>query len=658
MLQYKDEVRVSEFRGLNTEIKDIRELPLIPLADGSYATYTPDQRNWLTFTNNRGIELRRGSALLGQTKIDGVGKISGLGVGTLFSGVQVPFFSYARKIKYYDADTDDTTEIGVNTIPAAADGEDAYIQPYQNLAGSFMYVTSPNSTGFKIPVSAPGSAVNQSLTTYKGFLKFGQSRGFLFRRNGTTAGNRDLMTLYVSKVDKVALSQYPAQVTGENLGTGDGVTLTFTDTLAQISGARTAMFVTATDGVESFTDDRDGNMVGSAGGTGTINYATGAISLTFAAAPAGAQAITGTYYYEDATSGGILDFTISNPAARVAGEGNLFPQFDGGGHLNSVFPLSTVFYCFHEHKTWQVSIPVDDESGTDSISTNLPFREKMGVTSPYGVFGGEKGVYFTNTADPNKPEFMRLELFAGATAQYVAQPKLLSEDIDFSAYAFGKNVVHEWNEFIFNCCQQVRNGATDDFNSLMFALNKKNGAWDVLDYPVSRLAGWTGGLLGGDSVSNNVYTLFSGWDDSGVPIANYWTSGQTDLKVRGTKRFTRFVVEGLIQRSQRYSVQMSFDGGDWVEAEIIDGTGSYVDSSTSIAVGSNTVGSKIAGGGATVFANPYRHEFKVQSPRFRYVRVRFEACALSEDLSNTEPGGGYVSIHSYSFKDIRQKSLR
>lgn len=646
MLSYKAEHKVSEFKGLLTQVKDLREVP-----DG----YTPDSRNWLTLTSGRGIELRRGTKLLGTTRVVGAGGVTGLGVGTRFDGTQVPFFTYACKIKYYDEDDDDTHEVGTDTIPAGADGEDTYIHPYQNIAGAFVYVTSPNSGGFKIPVANPGSAVAQSVTTYRGYLKFGQSRGFLFARNGTTAGNKDLTTLYVSKVDKVALSQYPAQVAGENIGTGDAVSKTFTDTLAQATGARTVMFVTATDGTETFTDNRNGVLVGSAGGTGTINYATGVISVTFAVAPAGAQAITASYYYEDATSGGILDFTISNPAARAAGEGNLFPQFDGGGNLNSVFPLATVFYCFHELKTWQVSIPVDDESGADSVSVNLPYREKMGVKSKRGVHGGEEGVYFINTGDPNSPRFMRLELYSGATQSNIAVPKDLSKFVDFSPYVFDKAVVFEWGDFHILCCQQTRNGATDAFNTLMFVRNRTSGAWDLLENPASCLADHGGTLIAGDPVTNNVFTLFSGFDDDDNYIANYWTSGQGDLGISGIKRFSRFVVEGLIQRPQRYKIQFSFDGGAWVDVATVDGSASYVDRSSSISVGSYTVGSKIIGGGATALANPYRAEFKVQTPKFQYVRVRFEACTLDDE---GEPGGGYVSVYSYAFKDIRQKGLR
>jgi len=65
------------------------------------------------------------------------------------------------------------------------------------------------------------------------------------------------------------------------------------------------MYISVTDGTETFKDDRNGNMVGDLGGTGTVNYATGAVSVTFVTAPTNSQAITTTYYWEDSTSTGI-----------------------------------------------------------------------------------------------------------------------------------------------------------------------------------------------------------------------------------------------------------------------------------------------------------------------------------------------------------------
>jgi hypothetical protein len=82
-------------------------------------------------------------------------------------------------------------------------------------------------------------------------------------------------------------------ITGEVIGTGDGVAVTFSFTLANIPVE--AGTVSITDGVETFSDNGDGTLTGSAGGSGTIDYETGAGSVTFAAAPASGASITADY---------------------------------------------------------------------------------------------------------------------------------------------------------------------------------------------------------------------------------------------------------------------------------------------------------------------------------------------------------------------------
>lgn len=63
------------------------------------------------------------------------------------------------------------------------------------------------------------------------------------------------------------------------IGTGDGATKEFTETL---SGAPLEPgSVAVTDGVETFLDDGFGNLIGDAGGSGTVIYKTGAVSVTF-----------------------------------------------------------------------------------------------------------------------------------------------------------------------------------------------------------------------------------------------------------------------------------------------------------------------------------------------------------------------------------------
>lgn len=190
-------------------------------------------------------------------------------------------FSYLRKVKYYDVATDDNIEVGTNLLPTGASGEDVWFQAYQSLAGSFVYFGSPNSSVYKVPTANPASAVDQLVASYRfGVFHIGQNRSFAGQRKGTTAGNEDKTGLFLSYIDKSLLSSF-TQVTGESYGTGDGTTKTFAHTLTAITGVRTAMYLSVTDGTETFIDDRNGNMVGNLGGTGTINYATGAVSVTF-----------------------------------------------------------------------------------------------------------------------------------------------------------------------------------------------------------------------------------------------------------------------------------------------------------------------------------------------------------------------------------------
>ena len=197
----------------------------------------------------------------------------------------------------------------------------------------------------------------------------------------------------------------------------------------------------------------------------------------------------------------------------------------------------------------------------------------MGVKSHLGAFGGEQGIYFINSANPSRSEFLRLEIYTGATAANIAAPKLLSELLDFANFAFDKAVVYEWGYYILLACQKKVAGVAEETNTATFIYNKKNGCWDYLDYAIENLVDYEGKLLAGDPLSNNVFNLFSGFDDDNEVIENYWTSGETNLDIKGLKRFYRMGIEGLIQKGQSFDVELSFDGKPFVTAFTIDSEG-------------------------------------------------------------------------------------
>ena len=89
-----------------------------------------------------------------------------------------------------------------------------------------------------------------------------------------------------------------AVVADEAVGAGDGTEKNFTHTLAKVPAMPGSVEIT--DGVETFSDDGLGRLAGSAGGSGTVVYATGKVAVGFNAAPANAAAITADYQREPA----------------------------------------------------------------------------------------------------------------------------------------------------------------------------------------------------------------------------------------------------------------------------------------------------------------------------------------------------------------------
>ena len=95
------------------------------------------------------------------------------------------------------------------------------------------------------------------------------------------------------------IDSWPAEtVTDEYFSTGDGDTRSHTNTL-QKAPIKPGTF-TVTDGVEAFTDEGDGELDGSSGGSGTVDYVTGEVHVKFKTAPLEDMIITCSYHqFED-----------------------------------------------------------------------------------------------------------------------------------------------------------------------------------------------------------------------------------------------------------------------------------------------------------------------------------------------------------------------
>lgn len=700
----------AKWGGLNTKVEDPRFLPL---------GVSPAQQNWITGSLQDNIQLRRGQALLGQTRRN-TGHASGVGTGYIGSN-QVAYYSANNSLYYYNPATLDTQEVGTNLL-AGANDEDVWFAPYQNFAGFFIYFGSAHTSIFKIPLANPTSAVNQVPLQWFGNATIDQGRMFGMQKY-TAFALADLNNLYISNADKSSPSAYLSTI-DEVEATGDGVTKNFIGNLniaapntafgVIFGGATTAgtsiSAITASGGLvtvtsaahgitkigsyvmvlgmtggsaspgingsiavvtsipdvntvvaspyvgiisvtygsggtlyplEVFQDNQQGVLTSNLGGTGTINYATGAYNITFNTAPSNGVSVIGNYYIENATSGGILDFSfsVSNPSL---GQGYLLLQ-GATGPLLASSGFQGIEYCFHLYRTWNVSLPT--ASGTYTDITNQQYWSHVGIPYARAQYATGDGVLLLDNTNPSEPKYSILAIPAGSTNLTVV-PTWISQDLDLSDFSHTNAVVFRWGEYNILACQPLVNGTPSGFNTVFFVQDIETNLWNKLDYSVTSLADFQGALLSGDSLSPNAFVLFSGMDDDENIIDNFWDSSLTNLSLQGQKKARYFYVQGLIQRPQAIQISYALDNGQFVKAFTILGTGPYVNSSAPVGVGSNTLGSTTIGSGE-ISALPFEIQFPVMTDYFEYIQIQIQALGI-----------GWAQINKFGFRDIRHKNLK
>ena len=583
--------------------------------------------NWM-FINGDHIELRRGYKIIGSDV--GVGKVTGLRSGRRFDGTEVLFRTRTRKIEYYDEVTSDWIETGSDSLPTAASGEDIAIEPYSSLAGDSVYLSSPNSSIYKIMIANPSSLIDMSSTTFRGKIKIKNNRMLLWDRLSSTS-QRDKTGLYGSKLDKDSFSDYTS-VTSESVGSSGSTT--YTGTLAfKAGGAKRSCFgVVFTDGTLTISDDGDGTLSGN--GSGTINYATGAYSITFSSVTTGS--VTASYQWEDPTSGGIADFTAPS-SPRTAGQSFIIRQDDGGGSLQNIGHYNSHYYCLHEKKTWDFYIGADDVTDV----SNLPYRDKAGISNWRALAETGEGIYYIDESYENVDD-VKVRLLTLQQLSTEVIPKSISDLITLQSYRFDKAMLKEWGRYIVLACRTSNSVE----NNRIFLYDRELKLWNPPhDLQVNVMDVYNGALLGGDSTTANVYELYSGFDDDDSTIPNYVELNITNLRTKGLKQARRVVVEGDIQPDQTLKVSVSIDRSPFVEVAEISGRGEYVDKGQATTIGSVTLGKKEVGGGSTVTAYHYKLDKRISSDRFDEIQFRFEATAI-----------GYVSVTKYGLNDVRYKS--
>ena len=107
----------------------------------------------------------------------------------------------------------------------------------------------------------------------------------------------------------------------ESIGTGNGVTVTFAASLqwtpVRPLDANYGFAVTVTAAAVTGVDDGSGNIAGAGITVGTINYTTGAISVTFAVAPAAAVPVVVEYYYNSESNAVVPEVNLDITMAEI-----------------------------------------------------------------------------------------------------------------------------------------------------------------------------------------------------------------------------------------------------------------------------------------------------------------------------------------------------
>ncbi len=131
-----------------------------------------------------------------------------------------------------------------------------------------------------------------------------------------------------------------ATVGSQKLGDGTGAKFSYSTTLANTPVVASSL--TVTDGTQTISDpDGDSSMTGD--GTGSINYETGALSVTFTLAPSNGSEIYASYKYTSLVGGSSVDSIVVDQVGDtltfldsngVSYSGSITSISNGGGDMS------------------------------------------------------------------------------------------------------------------------------------------------------------------------------------------------------------------------------------------------------------------------------------------------------------------------------------
>lgn len=555
--------------------------------------------NW--FCQDGKIKLIAGKLLIGAAGV--AGSVTGEIFGYKVDGTKVHWRKIGTKIQYLNGTT------WTDVVTGLTSSADYSFTNYSSLAGSFTFAFGIDGI-YKFHNANPASfcSMYDSTKNFKGYAFIDKGRTILWNQP------KDQTGLYGSYIDAQNSTVY-TQVTAEATTSLTG-TLTFKAGGATRNCFNVQLTITATS--EVYTDNYAGILTGSLGGTGTINYITGAYTVTNAGVG------TVNYQWEDSNLKGVTDFTKS--ATRLAGEGFVFRQDEGGDAILSVLIGSGGYYSMKKQSCYLLDLGATDlATGT----SNTVYRKELGLQSWRGAVSTGSGIIFMNTANQEKPEMTILQKNLTGDA---VEPVILFPQFKFANYLYDDCTIDTFERYILVSCKTL----TATSNNTILLCDMTNKTVDITSYTARTFARNGGYLYMGSSISQTVYQLFSGFDDDGFSISNSWTGKGETWGTSRLKKYAKIRLKGNISADQSYSVYVSYDDGGNQLVGTVLGSGSYVDYNSPQSIGSNFIGSAQIGGDDLVNIFPYFVEIRLKKvPKFRKRTMTFIANGI-----------GYVDIDS------------
>lgn len=554
-----------------------------------------DSSNFVTKDGK--VVLSNGRDVLGTQ--GNIGNNGGIHTGYKQNGDLILFVKFGTTIQYWDG------AAWQNSITGLTDGAEYTFNNYSSLAGVFTYVNGPD--GFwKIITVNPADAIDvyDAAKNFKGKSIIDKGRMLLWDRPNDKTG------VYGSWIDRRDSTVYTA-VTGEAIGALGSTN--YTNVLAFKGGGATrscfavTFSATVAAGTELFTDNLDGTVTSNFGGTGTINYATGAYNITFSDTTTGA--VTSDYQWEDPTDGGIADFSKS--ATRLAGEGFQFPQDEGGDPILTVqIGQDGAYYSLKEKSAYILSIDADDLGATNEV-----YRKEMGLQNFRSAVSSTRGIVFMNTANPTRPEMTILQR---NKVSLEVEPVVLFRHFDFSKYDFTECSLNPFDRWVLVFCKTK--GADNNDTILLCDIQAKTV--DIATFS-GKMSTQMGDLLYVlDSITNTVYETFSGFDDLGFLVEASWTSKDFRFKQSNLTKVRRLKFKGHIDPDQVVGVWGRTDGGGFVKVGEIRGDASYVNYDDVLAIGAQLVGADPIGGAEENAKPAYFMQIRLKTGKFRTISFK------------------------------------